>query len=95
MMMMPDATIPTNMTNSLVLTTFLIMMIDGSDNAVTAIIKANTVPMPTPFKTKASAIGNVPNISAYIGIPTTVASKTENGLLAPKTASIKDCGINP
>ncbi len=70
-------------------------MIDGSDKAVTAIINANTVPIPTPFNTSASAIGNVPKISAYIGMPTKVASMTENGLFDPNKASINDLGINP
>ncbi len=57
---------------------------EGRDNVVTPIINANTVPIPTPFVTKASAIGMVPNISAYIGIPTNVAIITENGLFCPK-----------
>jgi len=44
------------------------------ESAVTPIINDSAVPIPTPFKTKASAIGSVPKISAYIGIPTMVAS---------------------
>ena len=67
--------------------------IDGKDNAVTPIIKDKTVPIPTPFKNKASAIGNVPNISAYIGMPTTVAIITAKGLSVPMIFSIIDCGI--
>jgi len=54
------------------------IIIDGADNAVTAIINTNIVPIPTPFKNRASAIGIVPNISAYIGIPTTVAIILKN-----------------
>ncbi|MPN33512.1 hypothetical protein SDC9_181000 [bioreactor metagenome] len=66
---------------------------DGKESAVTPIIKERAVPNPTPFKTKASAIGNVPNISAYIGIPTKVANKTEYHLSFPSIAEITSCGI--
>ena len=80
----PTATIATNNAKSLGLTAFLSIIIDGSESAVTAIIKDRTVPTPTPFANKASEIGIVPKISAYIGIPTTVAIKTENGFFSPK-----------
>jgi hypothetical protein len=56
---------------------------DGKDNAVTAIMNDSIVPTPTPFVNNASAIGIVPKISAYIGMPTIVASKTEKGLSSP------------
>ena len=88
--MMLSVTIVTNINNNSFLTTFLIMMMDGKDRTVTAIIKDNAVPMPTPFKTSASAMGNVPNMSAYIGMPTKVANRTENGLFEPKTVIIQD-----
>eukprot|EP00831_Metopus_contortus_P077961 TRINITY_DN7444_c0_g1_i3.p4 TRINITY_DN7444_c0_g1~~TRINITY_DN7444_c0_g1_i3.p4 ORF type:complete len:137 (-),score=6.13 TRINITY_DN7444_c0_g1_i3:191-601(-) len=89
----PTDTIPTNIPNNFLLTTLLSIIIDGSDSAVTAIINESTVPIPTPFPNKASAIGSVPNISAYIGIPTTVAIKTENRLFPPITFLIIDSGI--
>ena len=41
------------------------------------IINDKTVPSPAPFNNRLSATGIVPNISAYIGTPTTVASGTE------------------
>ena len=63
-------------------------MRDGKDNALTAIMKARTVPIPTPFAMSASATDKVPKISAYIGIPIRVAIKTEKGLLLPKADSI-------
>ena len=37
---------------------------EGRDKVVTAIIKDNTVPIPTPLATRASAMGRVPKISA-------------------------------
>jgi len=84
MIIIPTDTISTKTPSSLGFTAFLSMIIDGRDNAVTAIIKDKIVPSPTPFENNASAIGNVPKISAYIGIPTTVAISTENGLSLPK-----------
>ena len=56
-------------------------------------MKDNIVPIPTPFKNKASAIGIVPNISAYIGIPSIVDINTANLLLFPIRFSINSCGI--
>lgn len=77
MMSIAVVTIPAKVTSNLVFTIFLSIIIDGSDRAVTAIIKARAVPIPTPYRTNASAVGSVPKISAYIGIPTIVASGTE------------------
>ena len=74
---MPVATIPAKITSSFVLTTFFNIIIEGRDRAVTAIIKDKAVPIPTPFRTRASAMGRVPKISAYIGTPTKVAISTE------------------
>ena len=74
---MPVVTMPTKVRSRGVLTTFFNNTIDGSERAVTAIIKAKAVPMPTPLITSASAIGNVPKISAYMGTPTRVARGTE------------------
>ena len=84
---------PTNNANNLGFTVFLSIIIDGKDNAVTPIMKLRTVPMPTPFENSASAIGIVPKISAYIGIPTIVANNTENGLFAPIMFCIISVGI--
>ncbi len=89
----PTVTIPRNIANNLGFTTLLSIIIEGRDKAVTLIINASTVPIGTPAINNASAIGIVPNISAYIGIPTTEAIITENGLLSPSILSIKSCGI--
>jgi len=69
----PTVTIPINIANNLGFTTLLSIIIEGRDKAVTLIINASTVPIGTPAINNASAIGIVPNISAYIGIPTTEA----------------------
>ena len=72
---------------------FLSIISDGSDKVVTAIINDNTVPSSAPLVYSASATGMVPNISAYIGIPTKVANITEKAFLLPSTVTIKDSGI--
>ena len=79
----PTDTMLINVINNFFFTTLLNITIEGNDNAVTLIMNARIVPMPTPFPINASAIGMVPNISAYIGIPTTLARSTLNGLLPP------------
>ena len=53
------------------------MTIDGSDRAVTPIINDSTVPRPAPFANRLSAIGMLPKMSAYIGMPMRVANGTE------------------
>ena len=47
---MPTETNPTNIINSFFLTTLDSIIIEGSESAVTPIIKANAVPRPTPLK---------------------------------------------
>ena len=54
----------TKIANNLGLTTLLSIISEGNERAVTAIINDSTVPIPTPFPNNASAIGNVPNMSA-------------------------------
>ena len=71
----------------------LSMIIEGRERAVTAIMKERTVPKPTPLAKRASAMGMVPKMSAYIGIPTAVANKTEKGLFFPRTAWTMSVGI--
>ena len=84
----PTVTIATKIVSNFCLTTLANIIIDGKDKAVTLIINASTVPIGTPAINKASAIGIVPNISAYIGIPITDAITTENGLLEANIARI-------
>ncbi len=52
--------IPTNTARSFILSTFRRMIISGSDRAVTAIMKASTVPMLIPFSMRAYTIGITP-----------------------------------
>jgi len=92
-MRIPIVTTPIKIAKSFVLTTFFNIIIEGRERAVTAIMNARAVPTPTPFVTKASAIGKVPKISAYIGIPTTVARSTEYHLSCPSIAVITGSGI--
>lgn len=89
----PNVTIPIKIINNFGLTAFLNKIIEGKDKAVTAIIKDKMVPTPTPLTNNASAMGIVPNISAYIGIPMDVANKTEKGFSFPNSVSIIDVGI--
>ena len=60
---------------------------------VTAIIKDKIVPSWAPFASKASAIGIVPKMSAYMGIPIKVANITPKGLLLPRILSTQTSGI--
>jgi hypothetical protein len=68
------------MPSSLGFTAFRSIIIDGRDSVVTPIIKERTTPSRAPFASKASAMGIVPKISAYIGTPATVARITPKGL---------------
>lgn len=49
-------------------------------------MKANTVPIPTPLATSASAIGKVSKISAYMGMSANVATNTEKRFFTPRIA---------
>ena len=69
------------------------IIIDGRESVVTPIIKDKTTPNNAPFVSRASAIGIQPKISAYIGMPATVAKMTPNGLLSPSTLTMKSSGI--
>ena len=91
--MIPIDTIPINVNSNFFLTTLLSITIEGNDRAVTLIMKARIVPIPTPFPINASAMGMVPKISAYIGIPTIAAIITLNGLLLPNIELIIFSGI--
>ena len=78
--MIPAVQTAINVPNNFGLTTCFNIISDGRLKVVTAIIKLKTVPSKAPFASKASAIGIVPKISAYIGIPISVASTVPNGL---------------
>lgn len=93
MIIIPIDTIDTNMTSSGGFTARLNIIIDGRDRAVTPIINDIIVPSPTPLEYRASAIGMVPNMSAYIGIPTAVAIRTEKGFFSPSIVVIISLGI--
>lgn len=78
MIMMPKTTMVKKVAKSLGLTTFESMTREGRDKAVTPIIKDKAVPNPTPLAIRASAMGRVPKISAYIGTPKNVARRTDH-----------------
>ena len=84
-MIMPTVQMAINVPKSFGLIAFFSIMRDGRLSVVTAIIKLRIVPRSAPFARSASATGIVPKISAYIGIPTTVARITPNGLLLHNT----------
>ena len=79
--------------NNLGFKAFLNIIKDGKLKVVTAIMKARTLPRSAPFANKASAMGIVPKISAYIGMPTMVARITPKGLWLPNKEVIHSFGI--
>ena len=89
----PKVQIKINIKSSLGLMAFLSIIIDGRLKVVTAIINDNTTPSLAPLASKASAIGIQPKISAYIGIPASVAINTPNGLPLPRKLIIRFSGI--
>ena len=89
----PAAHIPMKIPSSFGLTALRSIIIEGSESVVTPIIKERTTPSKAPFASRASAIGIVPKISAYIGIPTIVARITPNGLFSPSALTINSSGI--
>ena len=92
-MMIPTVQMAINVAKSFGLIAFFSIMRDGRLSVVTAIIKLRIVPSKAPFAKNASAIGIVPKMSAYMGMPTSVASITPNGLLSPRTVSTQPSGI--
>lgn len=90
---MPIVQIAIKTLSSLGFTALRNIIIDGSDNVVTPIIKDRTTPSCAPFASRASAIGIVPKMSAYIGTPATVAMITPKGLPVPNTRTINSSGI--
>lgn len=91
--MIPIITITVNQHSNSGFTAFDNIINDGRERAVTLIIKESIVPMPTPFANNASAMGIVPNISAYIGTPTALATITEYHLSSPRTDCIHSAGM--
>lgn len=91
--MIPVRQIRMKKVKSFGLMAFFNIISDGKDNVVTAIIKLNTVPRFAPFPSNASAIGIVPKISPYIGIPTRVANITLNGFLSPRMLITNSSGM--
>ena len=89
----PTATMPKKMARSFGFTTLDSMTREGRDKAVTPIMKASAVPKPTPLAMRASAMGSVPKISAYMGIPMMVATRTDHHLSAPQIEVMKASGM--
>ena len=77
---MPKAQIAVKTPSSFGFTALRSMTIDGRDSVVTPIIKASTVPSCAPLPSRASAMGIVPKMSAYMGMPMMVAKITPKGL---------------
>lgn len=90
---MPAAQMAIKTPSNFGLTALRNIIIDGKDSVVTPIIKASTVPSCAPFPSKASAMGIVPKISAYMGMPMMVANITPKGLWLPRTATTQLSGI--
>ena len=90
---MPRIHIPIKVPKNFGLITFRSIIIEGSDSVVTPIIKESTVPSSAPFIRSDSAIGMVPKMSAYMGIPTKVARITPKGFLAPSKERTQALGI--
>ena len=91
--MMPPAQMPVNRASSRGFTALRSMTREGNERVVTAIMKDSTVPSCAPLASRASAMGMVPKISAYMGIPTRVARITPRGLSLPSTAAMRSSGI--
>ena len=84
---------PMKIQRSFGLTTRRSMTSDGRDKVVTAIMKERTTPSNAPFPSRAYAMGIVPKMSAYIGMPTTVATITPSGLVPPNVRMTTSSGI--
>ena len=52
------------------------MIVSGSESAMTAIMKASTVPSAAPFSSSAWTTGMMPAAFEYIGMPSSTASGT-------------------
>ena len=63
----------------------LLSQMRGLGINLSAIIKLRIVPSIAPFESRASATAMVPNVSAYIGTPISVARITPKGFLRPST----------
>ena len=81
---MPTVHIAMKIPSNFGLTAFRNMITDGSESVVTPIIKDRATPSCAPFASRASAIGIVPKISAYMGTPTAVASGTAYQVCFPR-----------
>ena len=90
---MPTVQIPTKMPSSFGFTALRSMMMEGRLSVVTPIIKLSTTPNCAPLASKASAMGMVPKISAYMGTPAIVARITPKGLPDPSSLMINSSGI--
>ena len=66
---------------------------EGRDRVVTPIMKESTTPSCAPLASSASAMGMVPKISAYMGIPAMVAMTTPKGLPVPSNLTMNASGI--
>ncbi len=69
------------------------MIISGSDNAITLIMNASTVPSAAPLPMRASTTGMMPAALEYIGTPITTAAGTDHhGASLPMMPAMKSSG---
>ena len=90
---MPTVQTPIKPASSRGFTAFFSIMSEGRLRVVTAIMKVRMVPRLAPLISRLSATGMVPNMSAYMGMPTRVAKITAAGLRLPNTVSTQVWGI--
>ena len=68
------------------------MIVSGSESAMTAIMKASTVPSAAPFSSRASTIGMMPAALEYMGMPRSTAAGTLHQASAPMMPAMKFSG---
>ena len=68
-------------------------IMDGSERVVTPIMNDSTTPSRVPLASSASAMGIVPKMSAYMGMPAIVSRITPKGLSVPRSVTMKASGI--
>src|SRR5450756_526430 len=80
---MPAATTATNVPMSAGRSTFLRMIISGSESASTDIMKERTAPSAAPLPRSAWTMGMIPAAFEYIGTPSSTATGTAHQASRP------------
>ena len=92
-MIMPTVQTAAKMPSSFGFTALRSRIMEGRDRVVTPIIKDRTTPSRAPLASSAYAMGMVPKMSAYMGMPAMVARITPRGLPLPRIVTIHASGI--